>query len=385
MVPRRTRQAKRFFGSQRALRLELLEERCVLDAAVVAADGPGTDELPWHNSLHRLDVNNDGVTSPRDLLAIINRINDQGTGDLAVPPPTTVTNFYDTTGDNQLSPRDLLNVINGLLTPPTVEVSMLTPFTVDVTPQVTVDVTPASGTKLTNGTVVDLDVDLNNDGDFNDPGELSHTQSTLYNGQSTFDLTPALTNNSDLYSVRLRARVANSDAVPGTSDALPVVVDTRMSTALSDYVYADDPSYAWERKGEPTVHQVAPGLSYTYYTIDMTSQTWRSAADVNKPVWHHWLNVYVPNGAITNTAMLLIDGGSNGDFENPQAPATPLGVAAVSLQSVVIDLTDVPSEPLIFTDETSSRSEDAIIAYSYDKFMNTSASPATKPGRCWSP
>ncbi len=364
------RLAARFLSGERVMRIEPLEERCVLDAAV-AADGPGTDLFPWHNSQYRLDVNNDGVTSPRDLLAVINQINAQGFRELPVPAPEPVTIFCDTNGDNLLTPTDLLRIINGLLKPPAVEVSMLAPFTIDVTPQVTVNA------DVSNGSPVELDVDLNNDGDFSDPGELSYTQSTVYNGQSTFDLTPALPRSPDQYSVRLRARVANSDAVPGASAAVPIMVDTRTSTALADYVNTDDGSYACTLRS--TQDETIAGIgAYTYYSIDMTSQTWRSASEVDQPVWRHWLNIYVPQlpaAAISHTATLLIDGGNNHSFDTPPDPSEPLAVIALSLGSIVVDLTDIPSEPLTFTGETSSRSEDEIIAYSFDKFLNNVGEP----------
>ncbi len=156
-----------------------------------------------------------------------------------------------------------------------------------------------------------------------------------------------------------------------------MVVDTRTSTALADYVNAPDPAYTSELKGTQTVPVSGVG-TYTYYSIDLTSQTWRSAADVNLPVWHHWLNIYVPTvpaDTLATTAMLLIDGGSNGNFTNPPAAVDALGVAALSLRSVVVDLTDVPSEPLTFTDELGSRSEDEIIAYSFDKFLDNIGQP----------
>src|SRR5690606_32374686 len=56
----------------------------------------------------------------------------------------------------------------------------------------------------------------------------------------------------------------------------------------------------------------------------------------------------------------------------------PLAVIALSLGSVVVALGGVPSEPLTFTDETSSRTEDEIIAYSFDKFFNGIGEPGNE-------
>ncbi len=354
----------------RQLRLEPLEDRRVLDAAGEVASPTASPETPWHNDVFRLDVTNDGVITTGDVLAIVNRIlSPEGTGDLPVPPLTPVNLFYDTSGDNRLTTSDLLLVINGLLLRPDVELSMLATFTVDVTPQVTVKTTAFGAGQLPDGTAVLLDVDLNNDGDFSDPGEFGHSESTLYQGQSVFALTAALPRSTEVYTVRMQARVKNTEAVFGRSDALPLVVDTLTSDALANYVNAPDPSFAFSLKDEQSVSVPFLG-SYTYFAFDMTSQTWRSSADVNKPEWRHWVTMYVPDGVISETAILLIDGGSNSNFTTPPGSIDLLGQAALLLGSAFVHLSVVPNEPVVFTDETESRTEDEIIAYSFDKFLN---------------
>ncbi|MEX0979231.1 MAG: PhoPQ-activated protein PqaA family protein, partial [Pirellulales bacterium] len=229
----------------------------------------------------------------------------------------------------------------------------------------------ATGTPdVADGTTVILDVDLNNDGDFGDAGELGHTQSTMYGGKSDITITPALERTSELYTVGLRARVKNADAVSGTSAVLPLVVDTQTSDALANYVNAPDTSYRYSQSSSTA------GSGYTYYVLDMTSQTWRSTADVNLPVWRHWVGVYVPTATIKNTAMLFIDGGSN--TSGPPAADSTLGAIAAGLQSVFVVLKTIPNEPVIFTDETRTRSEDAIIAYTFDKFMTHLGEPGNE-------
>ena len=176
----------------------------MLDAGGIV--GPAAaEDAPWHNPVYRLDVNKDTFTTPADALNLINRIHSGGLGDLPPPETNPPQFYYDTSGDNRLTLVDLARVINGILAPPQVLVSSLTPYTADVTPLVTVT---ASGTPaVADGTVVNLDVDLNDDGDFADAGELGHTQSTIYAGSSTFPITPALERTSEFYQVGLRARV----------------------------------------------------------------------------------------------------------------------------------------------------------------------------------
>jgi PhoPQ-activated pathogenicity-related protein len=373
-MKRWTHQAERARTWSRTLAIEPLEERRILDAAAIVAE-PLAEDLPWQNPVYRLDVNNDSVTNASDLLTIVNRILTQGKNTtLPVPAPNPVPFYYDANGDKKATSSDLILVINAILQAPSVEVSTLTTFTVDVTPQVTVKTTPHGTGALPDGTVVLLDVDLNNDGDFVDAGEFGHSQSTLYHGESTFSLSSPLARSENVYSVRLQARVKNTEAVFGRSDAKPLVVDTLTSDALSKYVYTPDPAYSSTIR--ITVPKSVPGLgSYTYYAIDMTSQTWRSADEVNLPAWRHWLTMYVPSGQISGTGLLLIDGGSNQNFTTPPEGIDLLGTAALLLGSVFINLKVVPNEPLVFADDPESRTEDEIIAYSMDKFLENIGQP----------
>ena len=153
------------------------------------------------------------------------------------------------------------------------------------------------------------------------------------------------------------------------SDTAEPIIGYHLSpipTALDDYVEQADPSYGYTH--EDTI--VGPG--YTAYVLDMTSQTWRDASEVDQPVWDHWVSMIVPDTVTSNTAILHVDGGSN----TRPAPATVGDLDADAVQMAVdsglitIHLPTVPSEPLTFTDETSSRTEDEIIAYTFDKFLN---------------
>jgi len=101
---------------------------------------------------------------------------------------------------------------------PTVNLSAPT-ITNDSTPTVVVTARDEEG--LRDGTAVALDVDLNGDGDFNDTGELNYTASTLTDGRSQFEATPALAEGFKT----LRARVADASGLEGTSASRIMVVD----------------------------------------------------------------------------------------------------------------------------------------------------------------
>jgi PhoPQ-activated pathogenicity-related protein/Ca2+-binding RTX toxin-like protein len=71
----------------------------------------------------------------------------------------------------------------------------------------------------------------------------------------------------------------------------------------------------------------------------------------------------------SSTGLLYITGGDNSDTP-PDAPSDRIVEAALATHSVAIELRNVPNEPLTFDDETFSRREDAIIAYSFDKYLD---------------
>jgi len=345
----------------RQLLLEPLEDRRVLAAAT-----------PWHNDVMPFDVNTSGFVSASDAAGVIGRLLEFGPGPLAPPDPGPPLLYVDTNGDNVLSPFDAAVVINRLLNPTHVSIATAVPFSIDTTPGVTVKVT--SPAAVPDGTTVKVDVDLNNDGDYSDAGELARSTGSLFQGGADFDLFPALPLNgpSGPYTVRLRARVTDGDGLEGVSSSIPLIVDTEMSSALEDYVHAADPSYQF------SLARTVVGTGYAYYVLDMTSQTWRSAADVNKPVWRHWVELIVPAGTITGTSLLIVSGGSNNFGSPPSNPDPNAVLLATTSKSVIVNLRVVPNEPVIFTDETRTRTEDEIIAYSFDKYMQNIGDPGNE-------
>lgn len=140
------------------------------------------------------------------------------------------------------------------------------------------------------------------------------------------------------------------------------------ATALDDYVAIPDPAYSWQ--------QVAsyPTFLTTSYALDLRSQQWRDASEVDpsQVEWKHWVTVVIPNYvSVKDTALILISGGNTLD------PAPVLSDTyydqyrqlASGTRSIVVELSAVPNQPIHFLDESVSRSEDEIIAYSWDKFL----------------
>jgi PhoPQ-activated pathogenicity-related protein len=134
-------------------------------------------------------------------------------------------------------------------------------------------------------------------------------------------------------------------------------------TALDRYVAAPDPSYHYQLLNPVT------GDGYTADLLEMTSQQWRTAAEVDRPVWKHWLTIVRPPTVKTNIGLLIISGGSN---EKPPPKINQLLTQlALATNSVVSEVRMVPNEPLVFNGNGQKLTEDAITAFSWEKFLTS--------------
>ncbi len=136
-------------------------------------------------------------------------------------------------------------------------------------------------------------------------------------------------------------------------------------TALDRYIAQKDSVYGWK------LVNTIEGAGYRGYVLELTSQTWRSEKDVDRPVWKHWLTIIKPEKVVGNKALLFIGGGKNGD-PAPTKVSERSAKVAVETQTVVADLGMVPNQPLFFTDsKDKGRSEDDLIAYTRVKHFTT--------------
>ena len=138
-------------------------------------------------------------------------------------------------------------------------------------------------------------------------------------------------------------------------------------TALDRYVAKPDSNYSYQQ------YRVRREIGYDAYFLNMTSQQWRSAAEVDRPIWRHEMIVVIPQIGLdtTDTAILLIDGGDNiGDpIDNVDQN---VGLAAIAAGTVLAVIRQVPNQPLYFTDDPGrGRQEDEILGYSLGKALDT--------------
>ncbi len=136
-------------------------------------------------------------------------------------------------------------------------------------------------------------------------------------------------------------------------------------TALDEYVNTADENYSY------TIASTVSGTGYETLIIEMTSQQWLTEAEVNDPIWRHYMTVTIPNSVDSNISFLYITGGSKTNSVPGAAPPNDI-TRALRTNTVVSTLYMVPNQPLRFSDSPDiNKTEDAIIAYTWDKYLRT--------------
>ncbi len=187
-------------------------------------------------------------------------------------------------------------------------------------------------------------------------------------------------NSAGSYTVKLKVRTEGG--LESESIKTNYVEVSSYSSPLDIFVREYDPEYTWTTPEEyPVIYasgSVFMRLATTYITR-MTSQAWRSSDEIySGRIWKHNLEIIVPERIRTNTALLFIDGGSITSSPLNEEERLILGEMAALSGATIVHIDNVPSQPIVFMDDYDaerneilySRTEDAIIAYSYDKYMN---------------
>ncbi len=135
-------------------------------------------------------------------------------------------------------------------------------------------------------------------------------------------------------------------------------------TAIDDYVQAADDSYAWK------IVSSAEADGLTTIVVDLVSQTWLTAEEVDRTKWQHWLTLTIPAEVASSVALLYVGGGSNGG-EPPVASRQQMAAIARASGTVVAELGMVPNQPLVFHGDGKPRYEDDLIGYAWVQYLGT--------------
>jgi len=174
--------------------------------------------------------------------------------------------------------------------------------------------------------------------------------------------------------VAARSVAVSPPTAPPTPDELaaklrtgaPEDVAAGKLTALENYIRADDGAFAWKVEKSMRIEGAAPG---EWFAVRLTSQKWRTDAEVDFPLWTHWLNVWVPDKPISDKPILFIGGGRRRDAA-PDGPPGELRAFAAS-GAIVAVIDNVPNQPMKFAGEPAERNEDGMVARTWLRAMET--------------
>lgn len=119
--------------------------------------------------------------------------------------------------------------------------------------------------------------------------------------------------------------------------------------------------------------------------MNLTSQRWLTDADYSpnseaKSIWWHYLVVIVPDELKfkQNGSLWITGGGMTGGLPDPHSEDVALSAAlAITTGTITGVLFQIPNEHIVFSSDPiqKSRSEDAIIAFTWDHFLNDPSQP----------
>lgn len=135
---------------------------------------------------------------------------------------------------------------------------------------------------------------------------------------------------------------------------------------LLQYVESSDDHFSYQ------VRRASRTANVSVYDVHMTSQKWLDASRVDRPVWTHWLKIILPQQVRTSTSFIWVTGGSNDQHTPQHDPDGSLVEMAISSGAIVAELRQIPNQPLEFEDKSGALKEDAMIAYAWNKYLETS-------------
>ncbi len=135
---------------------------------------------------------------------------------------------------------------------------------------------------------------------------------------------------------------------------------------LDDYLAQPAPDFAWK------VVRADRSPEGTFAVLHLSSQSWRTGKDVDRTLWHHWLEIYVPARVEHDIALLDIAGGDS-ERPPPAGPDAFLAETAVRLRAVTARVGNVPNQPLGFLADPTPRRrvEDQILAFAWARHLET--------------
>ena len=142
------------------------------------------------------------------------------------------------------------------------------------------------------------------------------------------------------------------------------MIEARELNPMESYILSEDDSYELKL----LVHSDGP--KHRSYQYELTSLTWLTEKEVDRPLWKHTLNVIVPHEVTSDIALLYIAGGNNGE-DSSERFTEGLSDIALTTNAIVAELRMIPNQPLTFHGDGQPRYEDDLIAYAWRHLVDS--------------
>ena len=247
------------------------------------------------------------------------------------------------------------------------EITLAAPrLTNDSSPAITVTATDGVSGVAERGTV-SLDIDLNNDGDFDDAGEASYTSSILFGGTITFDISPELAQGN----YNLRARVYDILGNENTSLVAPITVDLTGPdvTPPEGYVFYLAHTYFTELTSSSTYLNIRNAEPECRYNLIVTSDGGEGAVHLSGTIMGRNASIDnidvsgLPDGWLTFSLTLTDAAGNTGDAAVAKAilnQRPPEGYA-ITIDDDMIEASEASNLSFTITDAELNATYDYII------------------------
>lgn len=107
---------------------------------------------------------------------------------------------------------------------------------------------------------------------------------------------------------------------------------------------------------------------------ELVSQTWSPDHIVTPSSWTHQVTVIIPKEPHTKQALLVINNGARATTDAPaQSPSdfseNVLREISAKSRTIIVSISDVPNQPLIYQGDEKPKIEDFSVAYSWSQFL----------------
>ena len=144
--------------------------------------------------------------------------------------------------------------------------------------------------------------------------------------------------------------------------------EAALAGVLEEYVATPDAAYSFQVGGTTS------GPGYQVHFLEMTSQEWPRMGHPARRPWKHAIALVVPAQVSFSTALVFVGGGTNTPPLRVSTSELQLAVQlAIASQSMVALLAQVPNQPWDVDGAGTQLSEDALVAYTWDKALDTGA------------